>query len=73
MMRDGRLPPRLVPAHDRRHRGAAFGLAVVIAGLAHLVRLGRAGFVFAREGVLALVDTDAAAAAGARRHRASRG
>jgi ubiquinone biosynthesis protein len=29
----------------------------VIAGISHLVRLGRAGFVFAREGVFALVDT----------------
>jgi ubiquinone biosynthesis protein len=29
----------------------------VIAGASHLVRLGRAGFVFAREGVFALVDT----------------
>jgi ubiquinone biosynthesis protein len=29
----------------------------VIAGLAHLVRLARAGFVFAHEGVFALVDT----------------
>jgi ubiquinone biosynthesis protein len=29
----------------------------VIAGLAHVARLGRAGFVFAREGVLALIDT----------------
>jgi len=29
----------------------------VIAGPAHLIRLGRAGFVFAREGVLALIDT----------------
>jgi ubiquinone biosynthesis protein len=29
----------------------------VIAGLSHLARLGHAGFVFAREGVLALVDT----------------
>jgi len=29
----------------------------VIAALAHFVRLGRAGIVFAREGVLALVDT----------------
>jgi ubiquinone biosynthesis protein len=29
----------------------------VITGLAHLARLGRAGFVFAREGVFALVDT----------------
>jgi ubiquinone biosynthesis protein len=28
----------------------------VIAGLLHAIRLGRAGFVFAREGVLALVD-----------------
>ena len=29
----------------------------MIAGLAHLVRLGHAGFVFAREGVFALIDT----------------
>jgi ubiquinone biosynthesis protein len=29
----------------------------VIAAFSHLVRLGRAGFVFAREGVFALVDT----------------
>ena len=29
----------------------------MIAGLAHLARLGRAGVVFAREGVFALVDT----------------
>jgi ubiquinone biosynthesis protein len=29
----------------------------VIAGLSHLARLARAGFVFAREGVLALIDT----------------
>ena len=29
----------------------------MIAGISHLVRLGRAGFVFAREGVFALVDT----------------
>ena len=29
----------------------------MIAGLSHLARLGRAGFVFAREGVLALIDT----------------
>jgi ubiquinone biosynthesis protein len=28
----------------------------VIAAFSHLARLGRAGFVFAREGVLALVD-----------------
>jgi ubiquinone biosynthesis protein len=32
-------------------------LAVVIAAAAHLARLGRAGFVFAREGVFALIDT----------------
>src|SRR5262245_26947365 len=43
--------------HDRRRGGAPFGLAIVIAGASHLVRLGRAGFVFAREGVFALVDT----------------
>ena len=29
----------------------------MIAGLAHLIRLGHAGFVFAREGVFALIDT----------------
>jgi ubiquinone biosynthesis protein len=29
----------------------------VIAGVSHLARLGRGGFVFAREGVLALIDT----------------
>ena len=29
---------------------------MLIAALAHLVRLARAGFVFAREGVFALVD-----------------
>ena len=40
---------------------------IVLAALAHLVRLARAGFVFAREGVFALVDPRAAAAAGARR------
>jgi ubiquinone biosynthesis protein len=32
------------------------GLALVITGLTHLVRLARAGHVFAREGVLALID-----------------
>ena len=29
----------------------------MISAVSHLVRLSRAGFVFAREGVLALVDT----------------
>src|SRR5262249_45129026 len=53
----GRLCPRVVSAHERRHRRAAFGLAVVIAGPAHLVRLAHARFVFAREGVLAGIDT----------------
>ena len=38
-------------------RGASFGLAIVIAAISHLFRLARAGFVFAREGVFALVDT----------------
>ena len=28
----------------------------MISALSHLARLGRAGFVFAREGVLALID-----------------
>jgi ubiquinone biosynthesis protein len=32
-------------------------LALVIAAVSHLMRLSRAGFVFAREGVLALIDT----------------
>ena len=72
-----RLPPRLVPADDRRHRGAAFRLAavsaVVIAAISHLVRLARAGFVFAREGVFALRRSRAAAAAGADRAASSRG
>ena len=57
MIEARRLPPRLVQGHDRRRGGAAFGLEVVISGLSHLVRLSRAGFVFAREGVFALVDT----------------
>jgi ubiquinone biosynthesis protein len=51
------LPPRLVHADDRRRGGAAFRLEVVISALSHLSRLARAGFVFAREGVFALVDT----------------
>ena len=48
---------RVVHAHDRRRGGAAFGLALVISGFLISVRLARAGFVFAREGVFALVDT----------------
>ena len=55
--RGRRLPPRLVHADDRRRGGAAFRLEVVISGISHLTRLARAGFVFAREGVFALVDT----------------
>ena len=55
--RGRRFPPRVVHAHDRRRGGAAFGLAIVIAAISHLLRLARAGFVFAREGVFALVDT----------------
>ena len=57
MIERGRLPPRVGDADDRRRGGAAFGLAFVIGGFSHLVRLGRAGFVFAREDVFALVDT----------------
>src|SRR5262245_36927543 len=52
----GRLCPGVVSAHERRHRRATFGLALVIAGPAHLLRLGHAGFVFAREGVFAGID-----------------
>src|SRR5205085_1728848 len=52
----GRLPPRLAPADERRHRGAAFRLALVISAAGNLLRLARAGFVFAREGVLGLAD-----------------
>ena len=51
------ISPRLVYADDRRRGRAPLRLAIVIAGISHLVRLGRAGFVFAREGVFALVDT----------------
>ena len=36
MMRSGRLRPRVVPAPERRHRRAAFGLAAVIVGLSML-------------------------------------
>ena len=55
--RDGRLPPCLVHGHDRRRGRAAFGLETVIASISHLIRLSRAGYVFAREAVFALVDT----------------
>src|SRR5262249_47045514 len=51
------LCPRIVSAHERRHRRAAFRLAVVIAGPAQLVRPAHAGFVVAREGVFAGIDT----------------
>src|SRR5262249_30055004 len=51
-----RLSPRDRAAAHRRHRGAAFGLAFVIAALVHLARLARVGIVFAREGVLGLID-----------------
>ena len=44
----------------------------MISALSHLARLARAGFVFAREGVFALPDPAAAAAAGARRVRLAR-
>ncbi len=47
----GRLLPRRFPIDERRHRDTAFRLAFVISGSAHIIRLGRAGFVFAREGV----------------------
>ena len=45
-----------VHADDRRHRRAAFGLALVISAISHCARLARAGFVLAREGVFGLVD-----------------
>ncbi len=54
--RDRRLPPRRLQDHDRRRCRAAFRLAIVISSISHLARLARAGFVFAREGVFALVD-----------------
>jgi ubiquinone biosynthesis protein len=41
---------------ERRHRRAAFGLAFVISATIHLVRLVRAGFVFARTGVFGIID-----------------
>nr|WP_249792683.1 2-polyprenylphenol 6-hydroxylase [Bradyrhizobium sp. BRP22] len=40
----------------RRHCGAAFGLAFVISATNHIVRLARAAYVFAREGVFGVVD-----------------
>ena len=40
----------------RRNRGDAFRLAFVISAFTHIVRLMRAGFVFAREGVFGVVD-----------------
>ncbi len=52
----GRLPAGRLSALDRRHCRDPFGLAAVIAAPAHLARLARAGFVFAREGVLGLID-----------------
>jgi len=51
-----RLPPRQRAAADRRRSCAAFGLALVISASPISFRLARAGFVFAREGVLGLVD-----------------
>jgi ubiquinone biosynthesis protein len=42
--------------HERRHRRPAFRLAFVISAITHLVRLTRAGFVFAREGVFGVID-----------------
>ncbi len=61
----GGICPGFVPTDERRHRGVAFRLAFVISAPAHLVRLGRAGFVFAREGVFGIVDPAAGAGAGA--------
>src|ERR1700745_4157220 len=55
--RGGRFPPRLVHADDRRRCGHAFGLEIVISAISHLLRLSRAGFVIAREGVFSMVDT----------------
>src|SRR5690606_10076815 len=34
-----------------------FGLEIVISAISHLIRLSRAGYVFAREGVFGLIDT----------------
>ena len=41
---------------SRRHRGSALRLAFVISAPAHLLRLCRAGYVFARQGVFGLLD-----------------
>src|SRR5262249_58687924 len=49
--------PRVIHAHDGRCGGTSLRLALVISAISHSLRLARAGFVFAREGVLALVDT----------------
>jgi len=45
------------PPSPSRGEGCTELVAPLIAGLAHLARLSRAGFVLAREGVFALVDT----------------
>ena len=66
MMREVGFARRLVSAHDGRHCRAAFGLALVITAVSTSRGSARAGFVLAREGVLAFVDTEQAAAAGAR-------
>src|SRR5258706_6233938 len=43
-------------ARDRNVQNFSQGLSRVISSLVHLARLARAGFVFAREGVLGLID-----------------
>ena len=46
---------RFVSVHDRRYCRAVFRLAFVISAF-HLVRIGHAGFIFAREGVFGTID-----------------
>src|SRR5262249_18273982 len=52
----GRLRTCLLPAALGRHCRDPLRLAFVISAISHLTRLTRAGYVFAREGVFALVD-----------------
>ena len=63
MIETGRLPARRLHAADRRRRRHSFRLetvrdraSFVFASIGHVLRLGRAGFILAREGVFSGVD-----------------
>ncbi len=73
MMRARRLCPRFGPTDDRRHRGAAFRLAFVISGAAHLLRLGPRRLRVRARGRVRRRRSGHGAAAGAPAVRAWRG